>query len=332
MRGKIKQRGQAMIALILAIIIVGSIFMTGGIKKHVDQQVGEPFEAQITGLPDQTSGNNLQLKTFTFISPTPGTTPLPHPGVGIDCKPGQLGVSSTNLPSCGIGIFTSVPQGADAGTCCVEDGAVNDPNQCCSGVQVFQQCAISNYWCDAKPVIYLYPDTPTKVNVKVTIPGKITVSIPEYKNEWENVLADPDGKLSYQGKTYPYLFYETMQDKANSPTYGAFVLKKDLRNELIKITSALGLNKSEQKDFLSYWIPRLNEVNKKYILVSYFAPDKKDSVDKVDIDPKPDTFIQFIMYYKGVDKPYSLPKLTLPNRVQERIGFTAVEWGGILED
>ncbi|HVZ67588.1 MAG TPA: hypothetical protein VG917_05015 [Patescibacteria group bacterium] len=323
MHKKAHERGQAMIALIIGVIILGSIFMTGGIKKHVDQQIGEPFEATITGLPDQTTGKNLQLKTFLFTTGVP--TPPP---------------TSSSAPACGMTIPNGplvIPGKTTDGQCCVEDGPANNVSECCPGVAGGETIPDANLpwpaWCDAKPAIYLYPEIQTKVNVKVTIPGKITVSIPHYKQGgWEGVLANPDGKLTYQGKNYPYLFYETMQEKSNPPKTGDFVLKKDLDTKLTKVTSALGLNEQEQKDFLSYWIPRLNKIDKKYILVSYFSPEQKLEIDKVDINPKPTTFIQFIMYYKGVDTPYSLAPLDLPANTPARKGFTAVEWGGILEN
>ena len=47
---------------------------------------------------------------------------------------------------------------------------------------------------DAKPIIYLYPETNTEISVKLGKAENITCSYPEYKNGW-NVLANPDGTL-----------------------------------------------------------------------------------------------------------------------------------------
>ena len=63
--------------------------------------------------------------------------------------------------------------------------------------------------CGEKPVIYLYPETKTLVDVSVTTAGEIVVSDPLYPSGgWKNVEAYPDGTLYYQGGKYRELFYE----------------------------------------------------------------------------------------------------------------------------
>lgn len=49
---------------------------------------------------------------------------------------------------------------------------------------------------------------------------------------------------------------------------------------------------------------------------------------KLIIDPKPDTQIRLLFYFKPIKKLYTInePKIITP----ERQGFTVVEWGGIL--
>ena len=98
-----------------------------------------------------------------------------------------------------------------------------------------------------------------------------------------------------------------------------------------EITTRLGLKPNEQAEFLSYWLTRLNSLKTPLVQISIFSQASKDLIDQVNITPKPDTFIQFIMYFKGLDKPVSLAELTLPNSIPDRVGFTAVEWGGIID-
>ena len=48
-----------------------------------------------------------------------------------------------------------------------------------------------------KPVIYLYPEVPTEVSVKLTIDGKLTCTYPAYDKGWDNFTAHPDGTLIF---------------------------------------------------------------------------------------------------------------------------------------
>jgi hypothetical protein len=99
---------------------------------------------------------------------------------------------------------------------------------------------------------------------------------------------------------------------------------------LKNMTTQLGLKNTEQQEFLTYWMERLTDLHSKYILISVFSPEEKEIIDHVDIAPKPDTFIGFIFYYKAVSQPYTLPPISLPTP-PARNGFTAVEWGGIID-
>ncbi len=61
---------------------------------------------------------------------------------------------------------------------------------------------------DEKPVIYLYPETPTNVRINCSASNKFTFTYPVYHNGWR-VKAYPDGTLlDEQNKKYPYLFWE----------------------------------------------------------------------------------------------------------------------------
>ena len=42
-----------------------------------------------------------------------------------------------------------------------------------------------------KPVIYLYPEKTTEVDVKVNLDGTFTTTYPKYNDGW-NVVAEPD--------------------------------------------------------------------------------------------------------------------------------------------
>ena len=233
------------------------------------------------------------------------------------------------------------------GTCCVNDGPANKPGDCCPGIPLgtgngeycesvngVRKCVTEKdypYWCDAKPVIYLYPERRTKVDVELTVPGTIPVSNPQYPiGGWRDIEAQPDGTLTYKGNTYHELYYEAAIQPVRPPEKGIIIPARQLTSKLTELTTQLGLNKKEQEEFLTYWVGRLEEQKSPYMLISVFTPEQKRIIDQVAINPKPDTFIQFIMYYKPLKEPVSKEPLTLPSPPQRK-GFTAVEWGGVVD-
>lgn len=194
-------------------------------------------------------------------------------------------------------------------------------------------------YCAAKPVIYLYPTTPTFVDVKITTPGRFVDHIPPLEfyqtsdNQtiagWTNVLAQPSGVLMYQNKYYRELFYDTSISYVKAPTHGIFIESEKLETQLLAFVKLLGLLDDEANEFVDYWVPKLTSLDKKYIFTSIVDIDEKRRVDKVEIQPTPDTFIEFMAYFNAVDEKFEAKPLSLP-RKPERIGFTAVEWGGVI--
>ena len=175
-----------------------------------------------------------------------------------------------------------------------------------------------------KPVIYLYPEKETEVSVKLDFDGKLTYTYPALNNGWK-VLAKPDGTLTNlaDGSIHYYLFWEgTARPKW---TYEkGFVVKgseteKFLRENLAK----MGLTPREYNDFITYWVPKMQE--NKYNLIS-FSGEEYSEIAKLTVDPKPDTVIRIHMMWKALDEPIEIEPQVLPT--YERKGFTLVEWGG----
>ena len=50
---------------------------------------------------------------------------------------------------------------------------------------------------------------------------------------------------------------------------------------------------------------------------------------KLDVNPKPDTEIRLIFYFKPLDEKIDLPEPVFEKK--ERKGFTVVEWGGVID-
>src|SRR3989344_5459926 len=176
-----------------------------------------------------------------------------------------------------------------------------------------------------KPVIYLYPTKTQTVSVKVHTTS-IDESIPDYGNGW-SVIAHPNGEIinPYDGKSYPYLYWEGRSGKPIiDKTKGFVVVEKDIATFLMDSLLKQGLIAGEAQEFVEYWAPRMT--GKPYVYV-YFMPQLDyDKLIPMDISPKPDTIIRTYMLWKGLDEKISVTpqKFTAP----ERFGFTVVEWGG----
>lgn len=182
-----------------------------------------------------------------------------------------------------------------------------------------------------KPAIYLYPEKPTNMSVKVIPQGYLTKSIPEYNGGW-NVKAYPDGTLERSVisgqrsvERYPYLYYEANIENVPVPKEGWVVEKSNIKNQIAKILSQIGLNNKETSDFLSYWVPRLTE--KPYYFITLLPQDVINEKERLIFSQDPDTLIRVRFLFEGLDVPMSVLPLELPSK-PAREGFVAVDWGG----
>ncbi len=112
----------------------------------------------------------------------------------------------------------------------------------------------------AKPNIYLYPKTTTKMNVTLDFPngGNVVKSIPDYNTGWNNITVEPNGKIN--GK-YTYLFYESDNRDFSQYSEGWIVKKENLESFFRKNMSDYGFKGQEIEDFIEYWIPLLKDSN-----------------------------------------------------------------------
>ena len=175
-----------------------------------------------------------------------------------------------------------------------------------------------------KPVIYLYSEEETQVNVKLDYDGTLTSTYPSYENGW-TVDAAPDGTLTdpSTGRQYYCLFWEGMTDTEYDFSTGFCVAGVDTAAFLEGALADLGLTEKEANEFIIYWLPKME--GNAYNLISFQREAYTDSA-VLTIDPAPDTLIRVFMAWQGLDEPVEVQpqSLTAP----ERTGFTAVEWGG----
>ncbi len=177
-----------------------------------------------------------------------------------------------------------------------------------------------------KPVIYLYPEQDSQIQVQVS--ADITHSEPTYPSQGWLVTAKPSGELIYQNQSYPYLFWEGI-GHGFYPDYrhrGTLVAQKDLIATLYHQLSQLGLNQQESADFMEFWQPKLPQTS--YVRLTWLGTKDMDKLAPLTINPKPDTSIRIFLEFEGYDKPVKLIPQTLS--APKRNGFTLVEWGGLL--
>lgn len=239
-------------------------------------------------------------------------------------------IGKPDLIACAIGAPYCVFQGI-VSAC----GARDPLNVCPEPSQVAKdfEAGLCQIYCVAKPVVYLYPTNPMFVDVSLVIPGIVTVSDPQYPTGgWQNVLAYPNGVLSYNGAPYRYLYYETDVTKPKIPETGIIMPRVFLRPLLQNTTAKLGLNAGEQQDFVDYWLPRLEETKAPYIVFSVLDPQEKEEIDHVTIAPEPDTRIEFLAHFTPVQTYREVQPLVLPQTPPVRQGFTMVEWGGSIAE
>ncbi|MGH7203639.1 MAG: hypothetical protein ACREHC_04315 [Candidatus Levyibacteriota bacterium] len=332
---------------------VGSLFVVGVVTMMVgagavtvggvvpnSKSTGTQQVQIVTPTPEYNKPN-LQLETFGYTTVTPT---VPAPSIT------QITTTTTTNTSCGPEddngvLVTEACECMDLTVICKGGVATNpdgttftipkgdapegfEPGQNPCGTKI---APADGRYCVAKPVIYLYPTIPTSVNVQVITSGTIVVSDPHYpQGGWQNVLAYPNGNLTYNGKQYAELFYESSVTDFQKPDKGIIIAKNQLPEKLSSILDQLGLINNEKQEFLDFWLPKLQNLPSPYIYFSLLDTSAKAQVDKVTISPKPDTEIAFIAYFKPVSSATYGSVLHLPTKPQ-RVGFVSVEWGGTID-
>jgi hypothetical protein len=177
-----------------------------------------------------------------------------------------------------------------------------------------------------KPVIYLYPENPTKISIKVG--ADIKLSEPLYQNGW-NVFAYPDGTIiNSDGTKWDSLFWEGKgYGQYPQIKYGKVVPRENIKSEIEKDLKTFGLNQKEINDFMEFWLPLMP--SDPYIRLTWLGTRQMQILAPLDIKPYPDTLIRVFLDFQGQSSPDTNLK---PQQLQhyQRKGSTVVEWGGLL--
>ena len=175
-----------------------------------------------------------------------------------------------------------------------------------------------------KPVIYLYPETPTEVSVKLTIDGKLTCTYPAYDKGWDSFTAYPDGTLIFPDeKEYYCLYWEGIQNMDCDFTRGFCVKGSDTAAFLEWALAEQGLTPREANEFIIYWLPRME--SNPYNVIS-FQTEAYTEGAVLEITPNPDSLLRVFMAWYPSDEAVEIEAQEFTSF--ERVGFTVVEWGG----
>ena len=175
-----------------------------------------------------------------------------------------------------------------------------------------------------KPVIYLYPEEETEIEVKLGAPEKITVDYPDYNGGWK-VLAQPDGTLTMNGDKYYALYYEAEFDKLERAEDGFVLSNDEVEDFLDDKLEYLGLNYREREEFITYWASQLEQ--SPYVYIRFMTASEIEAQMPLEVTPKPKTTIRVIMQFENLNAPIEVEEQRLDKAARD--GYTLVEWGGV---
>lgn len=141
-----------------------------------------------------------------------------------------------------------------------------------------------------------------------------------------SVQASPEGTITdSSGKRLNYLFWEgkLKEYPAYNPKEGYAVASKDLVKFFEDMLREIGLNDKEASEFIVYWGPLLQKNDWTYI---HFITEECGKIAKLEITPQPQSLMHVYMIFKTL----KFKKAFEPQKLKpfERIGFSAIEWGG----
>jgi hypothetical protein len=206
-----------------------------------------------------------------------------------------------------------------------------------------------------KPVVYLYPEKPTQVQISFTSPMQLTTDVPTYHYGW-NVLAKPDGtlkdlqtqytdcnsidstkrgleyaKTACAANSYPYLYWAGNSIEKTYPTVdkGWIVNRNNLRTFMNTKLDEIGLTAKEKGDMLEYWLPEMLTTYAPYYQISFLQTKEMNEMVPMNFNPIPQSFYRIFLDYRPLtSKPDEKLQPQILQKIQ-RNGFTAIEWGGL---
>ncbi|MFT5778212.1 MAG: hypothetical protein ACI837_001168 [Crocinitomicaceae bacterium] len=176
-----------------------------------------------------------------------------------------------------------------------------------------------------KPVIYLYPEKETQVEVVLNVKGTEPFFYPAYDSKWE-CTAMPDGAIHIGDKEYNYLFWEANEDAVSIDHREGFLVEKNNVVAFLeeKLTLA-GFTSKEQADFITYWGPRMIQHDLSF--VRFLFNESCDEFAEIKITPKPTNMYRMYILFQPTEISLVFKEQTIIPMNRE--GFSVLEWGGM---
>ncbi|MFT5778135.1 MAG: hypothetical protein ACI837_001091 [Crocinitomicaceae bacterium] len=177
-----------------------------------------------------------------------------------------------------------------------------------------------------KPVIYLYPEEETNVEVTMNIKGKDAFLYPAYDENWK-FTAHPNGDLVFGDNTYNYLFWEanaTNSIQLDRNQDGFLVKREEVVSFLENKLTEANLTSKEKADFITFWGPKMtqNDLN----FVHFVFNESCEQYADIAIDPVPKSVYRIYILFAPASESFNVnpQKMIAANRD----GFHVIEWGG----
>ncbi|MCO5142092.1 MAG: hypothetical protein M9962_03270 [Oligoflexia bacterium] len=179
----------------------------------------------------------------------------------------------------------------------------------------------------AEPLIYIYSDKKTQMNIKLCSHLKLTASYPKYNNSWD-ILVEPNKKLKNldNNRYYNTLFWEGFAGHIPPYDQGWVVRSNEVEGLLQKILPEYGLNETETKEFMKYWVPKLSTAP--FYQIEILPQTWVDDICPLEITPKPKSYLRVHMRAYALSEYKIIPEPPKPTKFK-RDGLTVVEWSGI---
>lgn len=178
----------------------------------------------------------------------------------------------------------------------------------------------------AEPLVYLYSDKKLAVEIKFGPQIQLTRVKPPYNGSWKVIVTPPNQIVDVStGRTMKTLFWEGKAYLTPPWTSGWVIARQDLESFFSRQLISEGLNLTEAKHFMQYWLPRMQLYP--FYKIRFFNREFLNIYAPISIVPEPDSLIRVHMEFQGLNAPVAMavPKATV---VPLRSGFSFVEWSG----
>lgn len=182
-----------------------------------------------------------------------------------------------------------------------------------------------------KPVIYFYSRKKRKVKFEINFKGKVSFVYPRPRKNLSWELEIIGEKIFYEGKEYPYLFWDGKYHISNVDLKEGFVVRgEEVSSFLESKLGDFGLNQKEITDFITYWSSFL--VDSPWVFIR-FDHELYDKIADLHLTPSPDRIIRVFVLFKKLDKKISVKNQELRKEnsfLRSNLDFVVVDWGGVI--